>query len=242
MTILFISDLHLSPNRPDITQRFLHFIDQHACHAEKLYILGDLFDFWLGDDDDSDFANTIRTAFLSLTQIGVECYFIHGNRDFLVGKKFSQQTGVVLLEEECKIDLYGCPAILLHGDTLCVEDVKYQEFRAKVHQPWLQWLFRRIPLFIRKKIVRNIQGQARDDKKSKSLAIMDVTTSEVSAVMQKHQVEVMIHGHTHRPATHDIALHSGSGRRIVLGDWDECGYLLSVTEQGFKTEILKDDR
>ncbi|SON49009.1 UDP-2,3-diacylglucosamine diphosphatase [Vibrio tapetis] len=239
MTTLFISDLHLSPTRPDITQSFFQFLDQKARFANKLYVLGDLFDFWLGDDDNSDFASSIRQAFKQLTDSGVQCYFQHGNRDFLVGKRFARETGVQLLPEECKIDLYGSSAILLHGDTLCTDDIKYQEFRTKVHQPWLQRTFKCIPLFFRKKIVSNIQGQTRTDKNTKSLDIMDVNKTEVVRVMEKHDTNLMIHGHTHREATHQVLLTDNTqGTRIVLGDWDNCAFVLIVDQSGFKIEKL----
>lgn len=237
MTILFISDLHLSPTRPDITQSFLQFLAQKARFATKLYVLGDLFDFWLGDDDNSEFATSIKQAFRQLTDSGVECYFQHGNRDFLVGKRFARETGIKLLPEECKIELRGSSAILLHGDTLCIDDIKYQEFRTKVHQPWLQRVFKCIPLVFRKKIVRKIQGQTRNDKSSKSLDIMDVNKNEVVRVMEKHNTNLMIHGHTHREATHQIVLANNTqATRMVLSDWDNSAVVLIVDESGFRTE------
>ena len=163
-------------------------------------------------------------------------YFIHGNRDFLIGKRFSQQTGVELLAEETAIDLYGKKAVLLHGDTLCTQDVKYLEFRAKVHQPWLQWLFNRIPMFIKKKIVGKVQSDISSVKQQKSLAIMDVTQSEVEKVMAKHSATIMIHGHTHRPKIHTFKLDQTLYTRIVLGDWYSQGSVLIYTENGFELQ------
>ncbi|USD64344.1 UDP-2,3-diacylglucosamine diphosphatase [Vibrio sp. SCSIO 43136] len=236
MSTLFIADLHLSPAQPELTQCFTDFIYREASQAKCLYVLGDLFDFWLGDDDNSDFANEIRQAFLHLTRQGIECYFVHGNRDFLVNKKFAKDTGVTLLGDEHKITLYGQEAVILHGDTLCIDDVQYQAFRAKVHQPWLQWVFNKIPMAIRKKIVKNIQGKARDTKQEKSQQIMDVTPDEVVKVMDKHQVNLMIHGHTHRPDRHILHTKQGESVRIVLPDWRDFGYALKVEPQGM-TEL-----
>ncbi|MGF1755476.1 UDP-2,3-diacylglucosamine diphosphatase, partial [Vibrio makurazakiensis] len=138
MKTYFISDLHLTPARQDITQCFLDFMRNEAIDADAVYVLGDLFEFWVGDDDNSDFANSVRSVFKSLTSSGIPCYFTQGNRDFLVGKKFAKQTGITLLDEVSTIDIYGKQAVVLHGDTLCTDDVKYLAFREKVHQPWLQ--------------------------------------------------------------------------------------------------------
>lgn len=226
MTTLFISDLHLSPTTPDITQCFVRFMREEAIHADALYVLGDLFEFWVGDDDRSDFAQVVRDEFKSLTKKGVPCFFTQGNRDFLVGKRFAKQTGVTLLGDETVIDLYGKKAVVLHGDTLCTEDVKYLEFRAKVHQPWLQWVFNRIPMFIKQKIVAKVQSDIRTDKQTKSLEIMDVTQHEVERVLERHNVDLMIHGHTHRPNVHIFNKNNTKYTRIVLGDWYTQGSVL----------------
>ncbi len=222
MTTLFISDLHLTPSAPEITDCFIRFMREEAIHAEALYVLGDLFEFWIGDDDNSAFAKKIKQEFKQLTKIGVPCFFTQGNRDFLVGKRFAKQTGVTLLGDETVIDLYGQSAVILHGDTLCTEDVQYLAYRAKVHQPWLQWVFNRIPLWIKKKIVAKVQTGISENKQMKSLDIMDVTHSEVDAVMAKHHVQLMIHGHTHRPQIHRF----GQKTRVVLGDWYQQGSVL----------------
>ncbi|MGC9491524.1 UDP-2,3-diacylglucosamine diphosphatase, partial [Vibrio genomosp. F10] len=178
MTTLFISDLHLSPIRPDITQCFIDFMRNDAINATRLYVLGDLFEFWVGDDDNSEFSLLIQKEFKQLTDSGVDCYFTQGNRDFLVGKRFAKQTGMTLLNDETVIDLYGRKAVILHGDTLCTLDIKYLEYRKKVHQPWLQWVFNRIPFFIKKRIVSKVQSDIKEDKQKKSMQIMDVTPGE----------------------------------------------------------------
>lgn len=206
---------------------------EEAIHADALYVLGDLFEFWIGDDDRSDFACDIRAEFKALTDLGVPCFFTQGNRDFLVGQRFANQTGVTLLGDETVIDIYGKKAVLLHGDTLCTRDVKYLEFRAKVHQPWLQWVFNRIPMFIKKKIVSKVQSDIKDDKQTKSLDIMDVTQSEVEKVMRDHNVDLMIHGHTHRPNVHSFEQGNHVYTRIVLGDWYTQGSVLVYNKNNF---------
>ncbi|MDD9174820.1 UDP-2,3-diacylglucosamine diphosphatase [Aliivibrio finisterrensis] len=226
MTILFISDLHLSPLRPDITDCFLDFMNTEAIHAEKLYVLGDLFEFWIGDDDNSPFNVVIKEAFKALTQHGVKCYFIQGNRDFLLNKRFCKETGVQLLADHTVININNEKVLIMHGDTLCIDDIKYQEFRAKVHQPWLQWVFNRIPLFIRQRIVKNVQDKIKEKKQHKKLTIMDVTQSEVERVMRQEGVKRLIHGHTHRPNVHTFNHNSEEMTRIVLGDWYTQGSIL----------------
>ncbi len=226
MTILFISDLHLSPLRPEITDCFLDFMSNEAIHAKKLYVLGDLFEFWIGDDDNSPFNVVIKDAFKALTQQGIECYFIQGNRDFLLNKRFCKETGVQLLADHTVIDMDSEKVLIMHGDTLCIDDIKYQEFRAKVHQPWLQWVFNRIPLFIRQRIVKNVQDKIKEKKQHKELTIMDVTQSEVERIMSEEGVKRLIHGHTHRPDTHVFTCNNQEMTRIVLGDWYTQGSIL----------------
>lgn len=207
-----------------------------APKADALYVLGDLFEFWVGDDDKTPFANQIRTEFKVLTDSGVRVFFIQGNRDFLLGKRFCKQTGITLLDDVCTIDLYGKKTVILHGDTLCTDDVDYQKFRKTVHQPWLQWVFNHIPWFIKKKIVAKVQSDIRDDKSNKSLDIMDVNQSEVEKVMSQYCVDLMIHGHTHRPDTHHFDVNGVRKTRIVLGDWYTQGSVLQVNSDGFLLE------
>jgi UDP-2,3-diacylglucosamine hydrolase len=226
MTTLFISDLHLSPQLTQTTDCFVKFMREEAIHADALYVLGDLFEFWIGDDDPSPFAAKIKQEFLTLTQRGVDTYFIQGNRDFLLGKRFCKATGITLLDEHSVIDLYGRKAVILHGDTLCTDDVRYQKFRAKVHMPWLQWLFNRLPFFTRRRIANKIQGDIKEVKSSKSLDIMDVNQSEVEALLRETGTDLMIHGHTHRPGTHKFSVQGKVATRIVLGDWYQQGSVL----------------
>ncbi len=238
MQTLFISDLHLSPSTPELTGAFFSFLDQYAYKADALYILGDLFDFWIGDDDPTKFATEIKSNLKKLTSTGIPCYFINGNRDFLLGSRFAHDTGVVLLPEETVIKLYGHSVLLMHGDTLCTDDIKYLEFRAKVHQPWLQFVYKLLPFAIKNKVVKKIKGSAKEDKKDKHYEIMDVTQNAVEEVMQKHQVDYLIHGHTHRAAHHTFHSQDTIKHRIVLGDWGEETYALKV-DHHFVMDILK---
>ena len=222
----FIADLHLSENRPHLLALFRQFMQEQAPHAEKLYILGDLFDFWIGDDEKSDLISEVQQLIRHLTEQGVPCYFQHGNRDFLIGKKFAEACGLSLLPTYQLIDLYGTPTLLCHGDTLCVDDVKYQQYRKKVHQKWRQWLFLHLPLKVRLKIAEKIRAKSRQDKQLKSTEIMDVNAVFVQQMFAQFHVTQMIHGHTHRQKHHEIPPHF---HRIVLGDWGETSSLLEVT-------------
>ena len=222
----FIADLHLSENRPHLLALFRQFMQEQALEAEKLYILGDLFDFWIGDDEQSDLISEVQQLIRHLTEQGVPCYFQHGNRDFLIGKKFANACGLTLLPTYQVIDLYGTPTLLCHGDTLCVDDVKYQQYRKKVHQKWRQWLFLHLPLKVRLNIAEKIRAKSRQDKQLKSTEIMDVNADFVQQMFAQFHVAQMIHGHTHRQKHHEIPPHF---HRIVLGDWGETSSLLEVT-------------
>jgi UDP-2,3-diacylglucosamine hydrolase len=222
----FIADLHLSENRPHLLALFRQFMQEQAPEAEKLYILGDLFDFWIGDDEQSDLISEVQQLIRHLTEQGVPCYFQHGNRDFLIGKKFANACGLTLLPTYQVIDLYGTPTLLCHGDTLCVDDVKYQHYRKKVHQKWRQWLFLHLPLKVRLNIAEKIRAKSRQDKQLKSTEIMDVNADFVQQMFAQFHVTQMIHGHTHRQKHHEIPPHF---HRIVLGDWGETSSLLEVT-------------
>lgn len=227
----FIADLHLSENRLHLLALFRQFMQEQAPEAEKLYILGDLFDFWIGDDEQSDLISEVQQLIRHLTEQGVPCYFQHGNRDFLIGKKFANACGLTLLPTYQVIDLYGTPTLLCHGDTLCVDDVKYQHYRKKVHQKWRQWLFLHLPLKVRLKIAEKIRAKSRQDKQLKSTEIMDVNADFVQQIFAQFHVTQMIHGHTHRQKHHEIPPHF---HRIVLGDWGETSSLLEVTPHSIK--------
>ncbi|GAB7219866.1 UDP-2,3-diacylglucosamine diphosphatase [Vibrio comitans] len=229
MRTLFISDLHLTPNRNDMTDAFVRFMREQAPNADAVYILGDLFEFWVGDDDDSPLNNTVTHEIRTLVDSGTPCFFVQGNRDFLVGKRFERKSGAKLLGDETLIDLYGTPTLIMHGDTLCTDDVKYQEFRKKMHLKWLQWIYNRTPLSWRRKLVKKVQNNANDDKQSKSYDIMDVNQQAVIDAMQRHKAQWLIHGHTHRQDIHQLD-NVGSMKRIVLGDWFTQASILEVTK------------
>ena len=224
MSILFISDLHLAPERPEITRAFYDFLECEAVNAQALYILGDLFEAWVGDDDPSQFLAEIVARLRAVSDTGTELYFLHGNRDFMVGKRFAKAAGCTLLPEHHVIDLYGEKVLLLHGDTLCTEDIAYQKFRRKVRNPVGTWLLNRLPLNKRLQIAADWRAKSMNANSNKASNIMDVTASEVERLMAKYGVTRMIHGHTHRPDRHQ----HNNGERIVLGDWHDKGWVLAA--------------
>lgn len=230
MATLFIADLHLHTEEPAITAGFLHFLDGVAREADALYILGDLFEAWIGDDDPNPLHQRVAAALRALVDSGVPCYFIHGNRDFLLGKRFARESGMQLLPQEKVLELYGRKVLIMHGDTLCTDDAGYQAFRAKVHQPWLQTLFLALPLFIRHRVAAKMRAGSRTANSSKSLAIMDVNQQAVIEAMEKHRVQWLIHGHTHRPAVHQLTANDAPAWRAVLGAWHSEGSMIRVSE------------
>ena len=234
MATLFIADLHLSTEEPAITAGFLRLLEGEARTAEALYILGDLFEAWIGDDDPNPLHAAVAAAIRALVESGVPCYFIHGNRDFLIGKRFARQSGMILLPAEKVLTLYGERVLIMHGDTLCTDDVGYQQFRAKVQQRWLQTLFLSLPLFIRQRIAAKMRAGSKASNQTKSDAIMDVNQQAVSEVMHQHHVRHLIHGHTHRPAIHDLQIEGHPARRYVLGAWHQEGSMIKASENGIE--------
>ncbi|GAB54095.1 UDP-2,3-diacylglucosamine diphosphatase [Atlantibacter hermannii] len=234
MATLFIADLHLSTEEPAITAGFLRLLEGEARTAEALYILGDLFEAWIGDDDPNPLHAAVAAAIRALVESGVPCYFIHGNRDFLIGKRFARQSGMTLLPAEKVLTLYGERILIMHGDTLCTDDVGYQQFRAKVQQRWLQTLFLSLPLFIRQRIAAKMRAGSKASNQTKSDAIMDVNQQAVSEVMRQHHVRHLIHGHTHRPAIHDLQIEGHPARRYVLGAWHQEGSMIKASENGIE--------
>lgn len=230
MVNLFISDLHLEPSRPDITELFFSFLKKHTQPNHTLYILGDFFEAWIGDDDLSPFNLSIINALQNATTQGLAIFIMHGNRDFLIGKKFLKMTGCQLLPDEYVIDLNGKRTLLMHGDTLCTEDVKYLKFRKKMRN----WFVQKIILMQSFKKRQAMAARYREgSKQHTSMAaqnIMDVTQAEVERVMQKHQVQHLIHGHTHRQAIHTFELNKFPATRTVLGAWHERGNALVCDE------------
>lgn len=234
---LFVSDLHLEENQPTITSEFLQLLENCDSSVDALYILGDLFEVWIGDDNKTPFHQKIIGALKAATQKGLPIYFMHGNRDFLIGKQFLHETGCELLPDEKKIILYGTPVLLMHGDTLCTHDVAYLKARKKGRNRFLQFLFLLLPLKKRQAIADKMRAKSSLHKQAMAMEIMDVTPHEVERVMQKHQVNVLIHGHTHRPAIHQFFIHDAAATRIVLAAWHHHGNVLIWDETGKKEMI-----
>jgi UDP-2,3-diacylglucosamine hydrolase len=231
---LFISDLHLDGSRPKITEQFLKLLKTEARSASAVYILGDFFEAWIGDDDDDPHHATVMDALREFTQTsGVPVYLMHGNRDFLIGKRFARRTGVQLLDDPTVIDLNGSPTLLAHGDALCTDDVQYQKARVTIRSPLVKGIFLAMPLFMRRAYAAKLRRDSRAHTAGKADYIMDVNQGAVEDAMQKHGVTRMIHGHTHRPAIHRFK--SADGRqmeRIVLGDWYDQASELRWDESG----------
>ncbi len=227
MPTLLISALHLSPERPAVTQAFLGFLKDQAQQANALYILGDLFEAWVGDDDPAPLSQEVISALKALTDNGSDLYLMQGNRDFLIDKRFARETGCTLLPDYYVAQLEGRNVLLLHGDTLCIEDVDYQRFRRKARHPVFRWCLNHLPLRTRQNIAKNWRAKSMDVNSNKPDNIMDVTASEVERQMEKYQVSTMIHGHTHRPNRHQHK----QGERLVLGDWHHHGWYIRVTEK-----------
>ena len=219
MTTLFISDLHLQPSQPRLLDACLCFLDERARGSDALYILGDLFEAWIGDDDDAVWINDFVAALQQLRASGTALYFMHGNRDFLLGKNFAARCGMQLLSEAIVIDLYGRPALLMHGDTLCTEDKDYLAFRAQVRNPQWQQMALSTPLEQRRQLAAQLRQQSKMAASNKAADIMDVTPAEVARVIAENNVDLLIHGHTHRPARHELIVNGQPAERIVLGDW-----------------------
>ena len=230
---LVIADLHLSPERPDITQCFFDFLNQEKNRHQSLYILGDLFEAWVGDDDLNTFTLSVAEAIEAFSRT-TPVFFIHGNRDFLLGKKFAKRCGMILLPEVEVIDLYGKKTVIMHGDTLCTRDVGYQKFRKKSRSWWWQGIMKSLPLFVRRNIAENYRKKSAMATAEKSQEIMDVTPQEVVNCLEQYHSQLLIHGHTHRPAVHELTANKQPALRVVLGDWYEQGAWLKVTREGFK--------
>jgi UDP-2,3-diacylglucosamine hydrolase len=238
MATLFISDLHLDPARPEITDQALAFLESGARDAEALYILGDLFEAWVGDDDPEPEKRRVIAQLKRLTDAGLRCYFMHGNRDFMVGEEFSAASGCALLADPTIIELHGQRVMLMHGDTLCTDDHEYQAFRRVTRNPdWQRAMLAR-PLAERLAIARQLRETSAASMAGKSMEIMDVNQAAVAAAMREHGVYTLLHGHTHRPAVHNFQVDGRRAMRIVLGDWYTQGSVLSWDADGFILQTL----
>ncbi|GIU10447.1 MULTISPECIES: UDP-2,3-diacylglucosamine diphosphatase [unclassified Shewanella] len=230
MRTLFVGDLHLSADRPDITQAFLEFLDTQLHDTDALYILGDLFEVWVGDDIAEPFASQLAKS-IKKASLKLPIYFIHGNRDFLIGNEFAKRSGMTLLPEVHTLDLYGVSTVILHGDSLCTLDKAYQRFRKFRNLSWAKWLYAHLPKSKRLGIAAKLRNKSQSSNQQKSYTIMDVEPIAVLELLDSTQTQQMIHGHTHRPAIHEL---SNGKRRIVVGDWYEQGSMLTVSQDNIE--------
>ncbi|MGV6394005.1 UDP-2,3-diacylglucosamine diphosphatase [Pseudomonas caspiana] len=232
--ILLISDLHLQEERPDITRAFLDLIAGRARDAQALYILGDFFEVWIGDDAMSPFQRSICDALRELSDSGTSIFLMHGNRDFMIGRAFCKAAGCTLLPDPSVVELNGEPVLLMHGDSLCTKDEGYQRMRRYLRNPVTLFVLRNLPRRTRHKLARKLRNESQSQTRMKANDIVDVTPEEVPRVMEHFGVRTLIHGHTHRPAVHKLQIGDQAARRIVLGDWDKQGWAVQVDEQGFQ--------
>jgi len=229
--ILLISDLHLEPGRPDITAAFLHFLQSRAHKAQALYILGDFFEVWIGDDAMEAFQRQIADALRRCSDGGTQIFLMHGNRDFLIGRRFCEAAGCQLLSDPCLVRFGGQQVLLMHGDSLCTADLDYMRMRRLLRNPLSLFVLRHLPLRTRRKLARKLRDESRTQTRMKASDIVDVTPAEVERVMRRYQVRTLIHGHTHRPAVHALELDGAPAWRYVLGDWDRQGWVLEALGQ-----------
>jgi len=234
---LFIADLHLDPSDVQLMQLFQQFWADYGRGAEKVYILGDLFESWLGDDDDSEFAKSIAAELSQATASGTQVFLMSGNRDFLMGKRFARLTGCTYLPDPSRIDLYGELVLLTHGDSLCTDDKLHQVYRRTL-QPVMKFLAPYSPISLRRWVGKTLRNKSKQHTKRTPLQIMDVQQLAVEKSMQKNNTKTLIHGHTHRGAVHDFELNGHQAKRIVLHTWHESGNLLHWNPAG-KCEFIQ---
>lgn len=232
MSAVFISDLHLSPERPEATSAFVNF-----CHGlridqtERLYVLGDLFEAWIGDDDNTEFANQVIAALHGLGEVGIQVFFQRGNRDFLMGKGFAKRSGATLLPDYAVVSEFDYRLLLTHGDLLCTDDVHYQRFRRRVQNPINRWLLAHMPISWRRKLASRWRSKSVMANSNKPENIMDVNQSAVLAALDKYGVKTLIHGHTHRPERHQV---DTEAERLVLGDWGKLVWWIKADASGLE--------
>jgi UDP-2,3-diacylglucosamine hydrolase len=236
----FISDLHLAADRPGSTDTLLEFLSGAAKKSEQLFILGDLFEYWVGDEMlDDPMPAQVAAALRELGSSGPSISYMHGNRDFLIGERFAKAAGLRLLPDPFMVQLYGVPTLLMHGDTLCTADTHYLEFRKMVRNPAWQADFLAKPLAERKKLAQSVRAESEHAKQTKSMEIMDVSSDAVDSVLRAHHYPRLIHGHTHRPATHYHNVDGHRCERIVLADWYANGSYLECDETGCRAVTIE---
>lgn len=238
MRSLFISDLHLDEERPAVSQAFFDFLQGRAAGADALYILGDFFESWLGDDDSSPLIDKVKTHLSTLSSQGCALYIMRGNRDFLMGKSFCSDVSAELLDDPCVIELQGQACLLMHGDSLCTGDTDYMQFRAMARSPeWQQQVLSK-SLEERRALAKQLRAASNEANSNKAENIMDVTPAEVERVMAEHNCLRLIHGHTHRPARHQLSVNGEPAERIVLGDWHHQGWALESDKQSLSLKAF----
>ena len=231
----FISDIHLSQSNAELTNAFKRFLNESKSICTHLFILGDLFEVWIGDDDQSPYHQQIKKDLLNFTTKGPKTYFMHGNRDFLIGQKFAAETGIEILSDPHAMDINGLKTILSHGDFLCTDDVDYINFRNMVRSDEWKHDFLSKNLDERNTIANSLRDESKNATSEKSLVITDVSPNTLNTFLAKKNPDIFIHGHTHKPAIHD----EDSSIRIVLGDWDEYGWYLTIDEKDYNLEKFK---
>lgn len=230
--LLFISDLHLQTSRPELTRGLLDFLGRESGRCQALYILGDLFEVWLGDDAADALAQEVATALRDFVAAGSQVYLMHGNRDFLLGAAYAQSAGAELLPDPVVISTPIGEVLLAHGDSLCTDDVDYQQFRAQVRNPAWQTAFLAKSVPERIEFARQAREQSKEATADKAMAIMDVNQQAVVELMSAHQQSRLIHGHTHRPDEHALTVDGNSAWRLVLGDWGKQGWVAEISDAG----------
>lgn len=242
MTTLFVSDLHLSSQRPEKVALFKKLMSGPARNTQAVYILGDLFDdFWIGCDDHHPPNQEVISILREYTDNEqAPLFIIRGNRDFHLNREFAKATGCRLIDDPTTIKLDGKDVLIMHGDTLCTDDVKYQKWRRFITNPFIKWLYFIMPLSIRKRISHGVRGYAAEAVQKKAPEIIDVTETAVKETMLKHNVETLIHGHTHRQARHEINLNGKPATRFVLGDWFDLDCVLIHDEKGYRFARVED--
>jgi UDP-2,3-diacylglucosamine hydrolase len=241
LSVLFVSDLHLDAERPAAIDTFVDFVERECVKAERLFILGDLFEVWVGDDDDDPALGRVIDAIALLRNYEVPCYIMHGNRDFLLGEAFAQRTGATILTDFVTVEIYGSELLLTHGDLLCTDDTAYMRLRAMVRDLEWQSGFLARPIGERRQIAASLRERSRTETAMKAEEIMDVNQGAVEETMRSHGVQYLIHGHTHRPGVHRFELDGTAATRIVLGDWYAQGTILQWDRHGFKLRTLLDE-
>jgi UDP-2,3-diacylglucosamine hydrolase len=238
MAVLFVSDLHLDASRPAATQAFYQFLNREARQVDALYILGDLFEYWISDGDPNPHYCKIIGALAALTSAGVKCYIMHGNRDFMLGRRFTQESGTTLLHDPTLIYAGGQSVLISHGDMLCTDDLGYQRFRRVVRSAWFQRLYTALPFFFKRRLAIKARTRSGDSMDDKPPEILDVNQQAVADILKLYKVDILLHGHTHRPAIHHFKIDGRKMIRIVLGDWYESGSVLRWDQAGPQLSTL----